>query len=157
MRQQHISALTAYKMKIEMIRMVTTTPTTTAMAISISGDKCSAKEGTKKYVKVSIFLIVSVVAIWFSYSVRCLHAFRIAMCIKLGTQKIQIFQKKGTFDCTFVIIGTLNIKSNFRKLKKFAAEGLSIWIQVQCNEQPLWWLLGVVQKHAKAKKNTFLF
>ena len=55
MRQQHISALTAYKMKIEMIRMVTTTPTTTAMAISISGDKCSAKEGTKKYVKVSIF------------------------------------------------------------------------------------------------------
>ena len=63
MRQQHISALTAYKMKIEMIRMVTTTPTTTAMAISISGDKCSAKEGTKKYVKVSIFLVVSVVVI----------------------------------------------------------------------------------------------
>ena len=48
MRQQHISALTAYKMTREMIRMVTTTPTTTAIAISISGDKCSAK-------KISIF------------------------------------------------------------------------------------------------------
>ena len=44
MRQQHISALTAYKMNREMIRMVTTTPTTTAIAISISGDKCSAKK-----------------------------------------------------------------------------------------------------------------
>ena len=61
MRQQHISALTAYKMKIEMIRMVTTTPTTTAMAISISGDKCSAKEGTKNMSKSAYFLVVSVV------------------------------------------------------------------------------------------------
>jgi hypothetical protein len=42
--QQHFSALTAKRMKRVKRRMVKTQPTTTAMAIKISGDKCSAKK-----------------------------------------------------------------------------------------------------------------
>lgn len=45
LRKQHIFTFMAKMMNTDKIRMVRITPTTTAIAISISGDKCSV---TKK-------------------------------------------------------------------------------------------------------------